>query len=138
MNFECSVEIAGDPQRVFAFLTRPELVKTWQLDLPEPPPLPPGGLHIGLRQRAIVEEYGRRFEIETVVVDFNPDCTIAYEMDSPNAVVLTQYHLSQRPVSTTLRQTVTFTPRRWMRFVWPMVQGVFRKKVRSRLRLLKE
>jgi uncharacterized protein YndB with AHSA1/START domain len=75
---EAQVEICAAPDRVFAYLIVPELVRRWQLDLAEPAPLPPEGLRVGTRQRSVVEEYGRRFEVETLVVGFRENELLAY------------------------------------------------------------
>ena len=138
MTFECSIEIAATPQGVFAFLTEPELVKLWQLDLPEPPPLPAGGLRVGTRQSATVEEHGRKMAIETVVTDLIVNELIAWEMLSPNADLHTEFRLIPQGAATLLRQRVTMKPKGFIRLFWPLLRGVFPRKARSRLKLLKE
>lgn len=138
MSPQFSVEIEATPERVFAYLTEPELVKSWQIDLAEPPPLPPGGLRMGVRQRAVVEEYGRRFEVETEIVAFSANELLGYAMQSPNAVVRSEYRLIRQPGSTRVEANVIFEPRRLLRVLWPLFRGFFRRKTQNRLELLKK
>ncbi|HEY6305440.1 MAG TPA: SRPBCC family protein [Candidatus Angelobacter sp.] len=138
MSFEFTVDIAAPPERVFAYLTEPELVKRWQPDLAELAPLPPGGLRVGTRQRATVEEYGRRFEVETVVVALIVNQLLGYEMQAPTATVRGEYRLIRQVNLTRIEETVTVKPRGPMSMVWPLVKGFFRRKMESRLKLLKQ
>jgi hypothetical protein len=59
-------------------------------------------------------------------------------MQSPNGEVETRFSLIPQQDVTRVQQTVTIHPHGWMRWVWPLVRGLFRKKMVSRLRLLKE
>ena len=138
MNFQYIVEIAATPERVFAYLTEPELVKRWQIDLAEPPTPPPGGLRVGARQRAIVEEHGRRFEVETVVVALAVNELLGYEMQAPTASVRSEYRLIRQPGFTRMEATFSVKPLGFMRLLWPLVKGFFRRKTESRLKLLRQ
>jgi uncharacterized protein YndB with AHSA1/START domain len=138
MSLQFAVEIAAPPERVFAYLTEPDLVKRWQPDLAELAPLPPGGIRLGTRQRATVEEYGRRFEVETLVVALTENELLAYEMQAPTASVRGEYRLIRQPSFTRLEETVTIKPRGAMSIVWPLVKGFFRRKMESRMKLLKQ
>lgn len=138
MSFQLSVDIAATAERVFACLTEPELVKRWQIDLAEPPSMPAGGLRLGAKQRALVEEHGKRFEVETEIVAYTPNQLLGYKMQSPNATVCSEYRLITQPPSTRIESTFAFQPHGWMRIMWPMVSGLFRRKIQSRLNLLKQ
>lgn len=141
MSLQASIEIAATPERIFAYLTQPELVKSWQPDLVESSPLPAGGLRVGTRQQAIVEEFGRRWKIETVVVDMAPNRHIAFDMEGPTASVHSEYLLVQNGDRTRVEHTAAMiTPLGFMRVLWPLplVKGLFRRKMQSRLKLLRK
>ena len=52
--YKATIEIDALPEKVFAFITDPKHVKTWQPDVVEPRPLPPGGLQVGAHVGATV------------------------------------------------------------------------------------
>ena len=62
-----TIEIQATPEKVFEYITDPKHVKSWQPDVVEPHPLPPGGLRVGARVGATVQEYGRRFDVDLLV-----------------------------------------------------------------------
>jgi uncharacterized protein YndB with AHSA1/START domain len=79
------VEIAASPDRVFSFMTNPEHVKQWQPDVVESIPLTKGSVQRGTRWRVTVEEFGRRFDVETSVVDLVLNTRLVFETSAPTA-----------------------------------------------------
>ena len=132
-----STEIAATSEEVFAFITDDSRLKTWQPDVVESYP-PAGGLRVGARPRAIVEEYGRRFEVELLILEFEPNQRIVYQMEAPTASGRVEYHLTRAGQRTRLDQLVTIRPKGIMWLLGPFIVGMVRRKMASRLGLLRD
>src|SRR5437762_948993 len=86
-----TVDIAAPRHRVFSFMANPDYVKRWQPDVVESTPLTDGGMRRGARWRVTVQEYGRRFDVETSVVDMALDQRLVFETSAPTANVQVEY-----------------------------------------------
>jgi len=133
-----TVEIAASRDRVFSFMTNPEHVKKWQPDVVESIPLTKGGVERGMRWRVTVEEFGRRFDVETSVVDMALDQRLVFETSGPTAKVQVEYRFFDHGAKTRVELVATLTPRGIMRIFFPFAKGMIRRKVVSRLDLLRE
>jgi uncharacterized protein YndB with AHSA1/START domain len=137
MMIRASTEIAATSEEVFAFITDDSRLKTWQPDVVESYP-PAGGLRVGARARAVVEEYGRRFEVELIVVEFEPNQRLVYQMEAPTASVRVEYQLTRAGHRTRLEQLATMRPKGIMWLLGPFIVGMVRRKMVSRLGLLRD
>ena len=88
-----SIEIEAAPQTIFEYITNPEHLKSWQPDVVEPRPLPPGGLRVGTHVGATVQEYGRRFDVDLLVAAMTRNENIMYRMEAPTVSALVEYRL---------------------------------------------
>ena len=102
--YRATTEIAAAPEQVFALMT-PERMKSWQPDMIESHP-PEGGLRVGARARAVVQEYGRRFSAEFLVVALTPNERLDWDMDTPTVSVRIEYRLVRRGNRTGVECTV--------------------------------
>jgi uncharacterized protein YndB with AHSA1/START domain len=133
-----TVDIAAPRHRVFSFMTNPDYVKRWQPDVVESTPLTDGGMRRGARWRVTVEEFGRRLDVETSVVDLVLNTRLVFETSAPTADVQVDYRFFDRGLNTRVDLVATLVPRGFMRIVFPFAKGVIRRKVASRLDLLRE
>jgi uncharacterized protein YndB with AHSA1/START domain len=133
-----TVEIAASRDRVFSFMTDPEHVKQWQPDVVESIPLTTGGVQRGTRWRVTVEEFGRRFDVETSVVDLVLNTRLVFETSAPTADVQVDYRFFEHGPNTRVELATTLKPRGFMRVFAPFAKGMIRRKVASRLDLLRE
>ena len=133
-----TVDIAAPRRRVFSFMTNPDYVTRWQPDVVESTPLTDGGMQRGARWRVTVQEYGRRFDVETSVVDMALDQRLVFETSAPTANVQVEYRFFDHGLNTRVELVATLTPRGFMRIVFPFAKGMIRRKVASRLDLLRE
>jgi uncharacterized protein YndB with AHSA1/START domain len=133
-----TVEIATSPDRVFSFMTNPEHVKQWQPDVVESIPLTKGSVQRGTRWRVTVEEFGRRFDVETSVVDLVLNTRLVFETRAPTADVQVDYRFFEHGSNTRVELATTVKPRGFMRVFFPFAKGMIRRKVASRLDLLRE
>ena len=101
------VEIAASRDRVFSFMTNPEHVKQWQPDVVESIPLTNGGVRRGTRWRVTVEEFGRRFDVETSVVDLVLNTRLVFETNAPTADVQVDYRFFEHGPNTRVELATT-------------------------------
>lgn len=85
--------------------------------------LPEGGLRVGATTRVIVQEFGRRLSVETVVLALEPNARIAYHMISPMWSGDIEYVLTEKHGSTGV--SMLFVPDR------PKVTGATRLIIRT-------
>ena len=133
-----TVEIAASRDRVFSFMTNPEHVKQLQPDVVESIPLTKGGVQQGTRWRVTVEEFGRRFDVETSVVECVLNTRLVFETSAPTADVQVDYRFFEHGPNTRVELDTTLRPRGFMRVFFPFAKGMIRRKVASRLDLLRE
>ena len=80
--YSANIDMAATPPQVFAVLTDAGLLRQWTPQIVEVK-LPEGGLRVGATCHAVVQEFGRRFAVELVVLALEPNARIAYHMATP-------------------------------------------------------
>src|SRR3982074_2238578 len=106
-----TVDIAAPRHRVFSFMTDPDYVTRWQPDVVESTPLPEAGRQRVARGRGTVQEYGRRFDVETSVVDMALDQRLVFETRAPTANVQVEYRFFDHGLNTRVELVATLHPR---------------------------
>ena len=139
--YKASIEIEAAPGKIFEYLTDPKHVKSWQPDVVEPRPLPPGGLQVGAHVGATVQEYGRRFDIDLLVAAMTRNEHIAYRMEAPKASAYVEYRLVQWGRYTRVVSSAETRPKGFIGSLDPLMKGVLDRlakwKMESRLKLLR-
>jgi len=135
---KATIEIEATPEQVFTYMTDPKLVRSWQPDVVEPRPVPAGGLRVGAKVGATVEEYGRRFDVDLVVAALTPNEHIAYDMDAPTASAHIDYRLVRWGDRTRLVSRAIMRPKGFLRPLYFLITGMVQRKMESRLRLLRD
>src|ERR1700704_2956903 len=121
-----TVDIAAPRHRVFSFMTNPDYVTRWQPDVVESTPLTEGGMQRGARWRVTVQEYGRRFDVETSVFGMALDQRLVFETRAPTANVQVDYRFFDHGPNTRVELIATLKPRGIMRIVFPFAKGMIR------------
>jgi len=138
---KAAIEIAAPPSKIFEYLTDPKHVRTWQPDVVEARPLPPGGLQVGAHVGATVQEYGRRFDVDLLVASMKRNEHIAYRMEAPTASAYVEYQLVPWGPKTLVVSTGAMRPKGFLRSMYPLLQGLIKRmvqrKMTSRLMLLR-
>lgn len=139
--YKATIEIEAPPSKIFEIMTDPNYVKSWQPDVVEARPLPPGGLQVGAHVGATVQEYGRRFDVDLLVAAMTRNEHIAYRMEAPTASAYVEYRLVQWGRYTRVVSSAEMRPKGSLRSLYPMLKGVINRlakwKMESRLRLLR-
>jgi len=138
---KAAIEIAATPSKIFEYLTDPKHVKTWQPDVVEARPLPPGGLQVGAHVGTTVQEYGRRFDVDLLVASMKRNEHIAYRMEAPTASAYVEYQIVPWGPKTLVVSTGAMRPKGFLRSLYPILQGLIermvQRKMTSRLMLLR-
>ena len=136
--YKASIEIEAPPNKIFEFLTDPKHVQSWQPDVVEARPLPPGGLHVGTHVGATVKEYGRRFDVDMLVAAMTRNEHIAYRMEAPTASAYVEYRLVQWGRYTRVVNTTAMHPKGFLASLMTgMIDKIAQWKMESRLKLLR-
>jgi uncharacterized protein YndB with AHSA1/START domain len=120
--YSATIDITAAPSQVFAALTEPELSKQWQPEAVEINRTE-GGLCVGATVRMVVQEFGRRFSVESVIVALEPNARLAYHMTTPMWSGRIEYVIKEKQPSTSV--SMLFIPDR------PKVKGIVRYIVRA-------
>ena len=99
------VEIAAPVERVFAWLTEPELMLQWVGGLREFRPLDPEP-GAGARSEQVVELGGRRLDVSSELVRYEPDEAVEARLTGKGFELTTGYRLEARDAGTSLHATV--------------------------------
>ena len=139
--YTASIEIQAPPEKVFAFLTDPKHVKSWQPDVVEARPLPPGGLQVGAHVGTTVQEYGRRFDVDLLVAAVTRNERIAYRMEAPTVSAHVEYRLVRWGSYIRVVNTAAMRPKGFRASFYPVLKGLMKRiaewKMESRLKLLR-
>jgi len=139
--FKAAIEIAAPPSKIFEFMTDPKHLQSWQPNVVEARPLPPGGLQVGAHVAATVKEYGRRFDVDLLVASMKRNEHIAYRMEAPAVSADVEYQLVQWGSQTLVFSTTAMRPKGFLRSLFPLIQGLInrmlQRKMASRLMLLR-
>lgn len=138
---KAAIEISATPSKIFEYLTDPKHVKTWQPDVVEARPLPPGGLQVGAHVGATVQEYGRRFDVDLLVASMKRNEHIAYRMEAPTVSAYVEYQIVPWGPKTLVVSTGAMRPKGFLGSLYPLLQGLIKRmvqrKMTSRLMLLR-
>ena len=135
--YRATTEIAAAPEQVFALLTDPERMKSWQPDAIESHP-PEGGVRVGARAHVVAQEYGRRFSVEFLVVALTPNERLAWDMDTSHVSARIEYRLVRHGNRTGVECTMDPKFKGVMRFLAPFLKGMLQRKMESRVALLRD
>ena len=139
--YKAAIEIAAPPAKIFEFMTDPKHLQSWQPDVVETKPLPPGGLQVGAHVGATVQEYGRRFDVDLLVASMKRNEHIAYRMEAPTASAYVEYQIVPWGPKTLVVSTGAMRPKGFLRSLYPLLQGLIermgQRRMQSRLMLLR-
>jgi uncharacterized protein YndB with AHSA1/START domain len=136
--YSTRIDISAPPNRVFAVLTDPSLAKLWSPEVIEA--RLEGDLGVGAVSHIQVQEFGRKFSVRAVVIRYEKDAAIGYEMTTPMWSGNVEYLLKLQPQGTTL--DLLFRPdppKGWKRFpaaliaiaTRPIVQRLHRRRLEA-------
>ena len=139
--YKAAIEIAAPPAKIFEFMTDPKHLQSWQPDVVETKPLPPGGLQVGAHVGATVQEYGRRFDVDLLVASMKRNEHIAYRMEAPTASAYVEYQIVPWGPKTLVVSTGAMRPKGFLRSLYPLLQGLIermgQRRMQSKLMLLR-
>jgi uncharacterized protein YndB with AHSA1/START domain len=139
--YKAAIEIAAPPAKIFEFMTDPKHLQSWQPDVVEAKPLPPGGLQVGAHLGATVQEYGRRFDVDLLVASMKRNEHIAYRMEAPTVSAYVEYQIVPWGPKTLVVSTGAMRPKGFLGSLYPILQGLMKRighrKMASRLMLLR-
>lgn len=138
--YKATIEIAAPPAKIFEFMTDPKHVQSWQPDVVEARPLPPGGLRVGAHVGATVQEYGRRFDVDLLVAAMERNEYIAYRMEAPTVSAHVEYRLVQWGSQTLVVSTTAMRPKGFLRSLYVLqglIKRIAQRKMQSSLELLR-
>jgi uncharacterized protein YndB with AHSA1/START domain len=136
-TYSSRAAITASPDEVFAHLTRPELLTRWIGGLVASEDLTGEGLRVGARSREIIEEGGRRFEMESEVLQVTPGRLLSVRLMAEGMDIQADYTLEPQGGQTvvSLRQVARYGG--GLRLAAPFLDGVVERKLARDFETLK-
>lgn len=100
------VLVAVPPDQVFSYLTDPGLLRQWIGGLVESVPMGDATLRVGAKAREVVEEKGRRFEMQSEVLRLEPNQMLEVSLQNDFARIISRYQLQPENGQTRLTHTM--------------------------------
>ena len=122
-RIDTSITIAAPPEAIFGWLVEPDRLARWLGGFVSSEPLTEGGVCLGARSRDVVEEDGRRMEVETEIVELEPARLLGVNITSDLGELRSRYELRAVDggrIRLRYASDVTFRGLRW-RLLAPLV-----------------
>ena len=138
MTYSARIDIGASPNRFFAVLTDPSLLKLWTPEAGDA--RIEGNLAVGVVRQAVIEQFGRKFPVKLLVTRYEPDTAVGFEMTTPAWTGSAEYLLKSQPHGTTLELIFKpVMPAGWKRIpalavatvARPMVQRIHRRRLEA-------
>ncbi|HWG08861.1 MAG TPA: SRPBCC family protein [Solirubrobacteraceae bacterium] len=138
IDFTVETEIARPPATVFAYVTDPAKLATWQTNTLSAVPEPPGPLRLGSRIREVHRGPGGR-ELESLVEvsELEPDRLFALRMIEGPLPVDARISLDPIEAGTRMRFNVRGEPTGPLRFLRPLMRAALKRQLAEHCRNLK-
>jgi uncharacterized protein YndB with AHSA1/START domain len=136
--FHAEVVVAAPPDAAFAWLTEPPRLARWLGGFVESRPLGDGVLRVGARSVDVVEQGGRRVEMQTEVLALEPGRLLEVSIEAPFLTGSNRFALSAEEGGTRLAQTLTIRERGPARLFALLVRGAVQAKLAADLERLRQ
>lgn len=133
MKLAYTIDINSTPEIVFSWLSTPERAMMWQTSVSKTEILHETPNMIGTTFREIVEENGRRVEMNGVVTDYRKDQVLAMHLDSKYNNVDVEYRLEEIGGRTRLTMISNIRLRSFLRVFSIILWPAFKKKLLRQL-----
>ena len=138
-RIESRVEIGAPPATVFRWLVDPDRLSRWISGFIGSEPIGSGEVRVGARSHDTIEADGRRFEVETEIVELRPGKRLAVRITSPAGGFdqIDSYDLDARDGGTELTYRSDMRLRGLMRLLTPLITPRIRARADNDLATLK-
>ena len=133
MKLTYTIDINSTPEIVFSWLGTPERAMMWQTSVSKTEILHETPNMIGTTFREVVEENGRRVEMNGVVTDYRKDQVLAMHLDSKYNNVDVEYRLEEIGGRTRLTMISNIRLRSFLRVLSIILWPAFKKKLLGQL-----
>ena len=108
---KASIEIAATPDKVYAFMTDPAQLPKWQPDADD---------------------------VELQLATKTKNERLTYRIEDSRLSALMEFKLVQWGYRTRVVNIAAMRPKGWLRALFPLVKGMIRRRMESRLQLLRQ
>ena len=136
-RIESRVEIGAPPTTVFPWLVEPDRLARWISGFIGSEPIGSGEVRVGSRSHDTIEAEGRRFDVETEIVELEPGKRVAFRITSPSHDQSDSYDLDDRDGATELTYRSDMRMRGLTRLLSPLVASQLRSRAEKDLATLK-
>jgi uncharacterized protein YndB with AHSA1/START domain len=105
-QYRAEVLVAAAPEQVFFHLTDPALLKQWIGGLVESTPMGDSTLRVGAKSREVIEENGRRFEMQSEVLRLEANRLLEVSLQNDFGQTISRYQLEPDNGRTRLTHTM--------------------------------
>jgi uncharacterized protein YndB with AHSA1/START domain len=138
-QYRAEVLVAAAPEEVFFHLTDPSSLKQWIGGLVESTPIGDSTLRVGAKSREVVEENGRRFEMQSEVLRFEANRLLEVSIQNDFGQTISRYQLEPDNGRTRLTHTMQANYKGlFMRLMAPIIGRAVQSKLDGDFNQLKQ
>jgi uncharacterized protein YndB with AHSA1/START domain len=134
---ESRVEIGAAPAALFPWLVEPDRLSRWVSGFIGSEPIGSAEVRVGARSHDIIEAEGKRFEVETEIVELRPGERLAVRITSSSHDQDDSYDLHARGDATELTYRSDMRMRGLTRLLTPLITPQLRARAKKDLATLK-
>ncbi len=141
MNFSNAISISCNPEELWAWLTEPEKIRSWNPEILEQETISAGEVGPGFRSRVLMKEGKKSVWYEEEILEFKPSTTLKMKLSGGSlgkGPMIMTYRLSDEGDKTKLSYANTWEPKGViLKLLHGIITKVAKKNVEGSLNKLK-
>ena len=137
-QFSSQVTISAPRSLIFQFLTDAERLQRWAGSGAKIQPQGEAGHQVGTKWHLTIAANGTRWEFDSEVLETSADERLIRALSGPHLEARSDFRLDEQGQVTTLRHSLSLTPKGWARFVAPFSRDQIQRQLDAGLSQLKQ
>ncbi|UUO06144.1 SRPBCC family protein [Blastopirellula sp. J2-11] len=138
VHYRAHVRILASPEKIFPYLTEPDLLMQWMEGVVEIKPLTDEGHQAGAKAVAVMERNGDRFEMESEVLKTVPNKELKVRLQNKMFDLVNDYQLKSNGGETDVSIDMEAKFLGWARITAPLIGGAIESKLEADFNQLRE
>ncbi|MCC9607355.1 SRPBCC family protein [Blastopirellula sp. JC732] len=138
IHYSAEVKILAPPEKIFPYLTEPDLLVKWMTDVVEVRPISGEDHQVGATAAVVVEANGDRFEMESELLKEVPNQELEVQLTSDMFVIVSDYQLKPNGRETTVSLDMVANYKGIACVMAPLMGSSIQEKLEADFNLLRE
>lgn len=138
IHYHAQVRILASPEKIYPYLTQPELIQQWMGDVASIKPMDDLGNQVGAKAAVLVDSNGEKLEMISEVLEVAPNKELKVRLTSDMFVVISDYQLSASHGETELSLDMEANFNGLARITAPLVSSAIQEKLEADFHRLRD